>query len=201
MRFFHLSSPHLVTLSSSRTDSCAMKPRPVLIRLLLPFAVTIVLVVIACAIAFYYAGQQNVQIEQKNDLARLAALGARGLTGDSITPDQRKQIQSLADVPIRASRSSTARAAVLLDTQADPVQMEITTPDRRSWRHVPMGLAAAFGTATRSTRRRSMLRRHWIKPNPMASPAFELSAKCLGQSSDVRRGPSSSRQPRQRCCW
>ena len=57
-----------------------MKPRPVLIRLLLPFAVTIVLVVIACAIAFYYAGQQNVQIEQKNDLARLATL-VRGGSG------------------------------------------------------------------------------------------------------------------------
>ena len=61
-----------------------MKPRPVLIRLILPFAVTIVLVVLACGIAFYYAGQRNVRLEQINDLNRLATLVRGQLSGDSL---------------------------------------------------------------------------------------------------------------------
>ncbi len=122
-----------------------MKPRPVLIRLLLPFAVTIVLVVIACAIAFYYAGQQNVQIEQKNDLARLATLVRGDLAGDSITPDQRKQIQSLADVLDTRITLIDGTGAVLLDTQADPAQME----NHNARPEIVAARASGFGSSVR----------------------------------------------------
>jgi amino acid transporter len=45
----------------------------------------ITLVVIACGVAFYYAGQRTVQQEQINDLHRLASLVRTHLSGDAIT--------------------------------------------------------------------------------------------------------------------
>jgi two-component system phosphate regulon sensor histidine kinase PhoR len=101
-----------------------MTPRPVLIRLILPFAATIVLVVIACGAAFYYAGQQTVRLEQINDLNRLAALVRPHLSGAALTDEQRKQIQDLADVLDTRITLIDRKGVVLLDTQADPAHME-----------------------------------------------------------------------------
>src|SRR5581483_9430984 len=101
-----------------------MTPRPVLIRLILPFAVTIGMVVIACGIAVYYVGQRNVRLEQINDLNRLATLVRGQLSADSITPGQRKQIIELANVLDTRITLIDGSGLVLLDTQADPARME-----------------------------------------------------------------------------
>ena len=73
-----------------------MQPRPVLIRLILPFAATMALLVVACGLAVYYAGQRDVQFEQINDLDRLASLVRIQVTGSIITDSQHKQIQDLS---------------------------------------------------------------------------------------------------------
>src|SRR4051812_3028986 len=101
-----------------------MKPRPVLIRLILPFAVTIVLVVLACGAAMYYAGRRTVRAEQINDLNRLAALVRGQIRFESIAPEQRKQIQDLGDVLGTRITLIDSAGGVVLDTQADPSKME-----------------------------------------------------------------------------
>src|SRR5437763_15923744 len=101
-----------------------MTPRPVLIRLILPFAGTIVLVVLACGAAMYYAGQRTVRAEQINDLNRLAVLVRGHLTSETIMPEQRKQIQDLAGVLDTRITLIEGGGTVLLDTQADPARME-----------------------------------------------------------------------------
>ena len=101
-----------------------MKPRLVLTRLILPFAGTIVLVVIACGVAIYYAGERNVQSEQVNELNRLAGLVRGQLAGDSVTAEQQKQIQDLGRVLDTRITLIDRKGVVLLDTQADAAQME-----------------------------------------------------------------------------
>jgi two-component system phosphate regulon sensor histidine kinase PhoR len=101
-----------------------MTPRPVLLRLILPFAVTIGLVVIACGAAMYYAGQRNVRQEQINDLNRLARLVRGQFSSEAITPQQRKQIQDLANAVDTRITLIDAKGIVLFDTQADAARME-----------------------------------------------------------------------------
>jgi two-component system phosphate regulon sensor histidine kinase PhoR len=124
-----------------------MTSRPVVIRLILPFAATIVLVVVACGIAIYSAGQRNVRLEQINDLNRLATLVREHLSGDSITDDQRTQIHELARVLDTRITLIDAHGVVLLDTQADPAKME----NHNGRPEVIAARTAGFGSSVRKS--------------------------------------------------
>ena len=122
-----------------------MTSRPVVLRLILPFAVTIGLVVIACGIAIYSAGQRNVRLEQINDLNRLVTLVREHVTGDTISEDQRKQIQELAGALDTRITLIDRNGVVFLDTQADPAKME----NHNHRPEVVAARASGFGSSVR----------------------------------------------------
>ena len=53
-----------------------MTPRPFLFRLIVPFALLIVLTVVLGAAAIYFAGMRTLHAEQLNELSRLARLAS-----------------------------------------------------------------------------------------------------------------------------
>ena len=60
-----------------------MSERPFLLRLILPFAIMIVILIGVCAGVIYWAGQWNVHLQQIRDLDRLVALVRQTLPADA----------------------------------------------------------------------------------------------------------------------
>jgi two-component system phosphate regulon sensor histidine kinase PhoR len=75
-----------------------MTPRPFLLRLLLPFAVIMALIVAVCGAAIYWAGQRAVRVEQIRELDNLTALMRQWIarSGETISPEQEAQLRSAA---------------------------------------------------------------------------------------------------------
>jgi two-component system phosphate regulon sensor histidine kinase PhoR len=102
-----------------------MTPRPVLIRLILPFAGTMVLLVAACGSMVYFASQRNVRMEQVNDLHRLATLIRGQILADSpLSPTQSTQIQNLAHALDARITLIDSTGKVMVDSDADAERME-----------------------------------------------------------------------------
>ncbi|MGB7159232.1 MAG: PAS domain-containing protein, partial [Tepidisphaeraceae bacterium] len=103
-----------------------MTPRPFLLRLLLPFALIMALIVAVCGVAIYWSGQRAMRIEQIRELDNLTALVRQWLvgTGESMTPDQQAQLRSAADALQTRVTLIGGDGQVLLDTHASAQVME-----------------------------------------------------------------------------
>lgn len=77
-----------------------MSPRPFLFRLIVPFAMMIVIVIAACGAVVYWAGQKTVRLQQEQDLDRLVAIVRPVMPADEsvITPSQEQRIIDLAEL-------------------------------------------------------------------------------------------------------
>jgi two-component system phosphate regulon sensor histidine kinase PhoR len=103
-----------------------MTPRPFLFRLILPFIVMIVFVMIVCGGVIYWAGQRNVRLQQMRDLDRLTMLIAPWISPNDETlsvseSDQLKHAAQVLDTRITLINGS---GVVLFDSHADPKTME-----------------------------------------------------------------------------
>lgn len=110
--------------------------RPFLVRLILPFSVMMVIVVIACGAVIYWAGQQTVRRQQIRDLGRLVTL-VRGWVGsgtDSVGPQLRRQLDEAARVLGTRITLIAGDGSVLLDSEADPAGMQNHNARAEVWR-------------------------------------------------------------------
>jgi hypothetical protein len=103
-----------------------MSRRPVLLRLLLPFALLIALVVCVCGTVIWWAGQRTVRLQQIRDLDRLSSLVGRWLdpASQAVTPEQIGQIKDASNMLGTRVTLIDGSGRVLLDTHANPSQME-----------------------------------------------------------------------------
>ncbi|MGH7175805.1 MAG: sensor histidine kinase [Tepidisphaeraceae bacterium] len=103
-----------------------MHPRPIVTRLILPFAAMIVLVVAVCGGVIWWAGQRMARAQQIGELERIVTLVREQLTDSSGVPDsaQQKQIRALADVMGTRVTLIDSAGRVLFDTHADATILE-----------------------------------------------------------------------------
>ncbi|HEY7086768.1 MAG TPA: ATP-binding protein [Tepidisphaeraceae bacterium] len=103
-----------------------MSQRPFLLRLILPFAAMIALVVVVCGVVIWLAGQRNVRLQQIKDLDHLVILVRRALPSDatSIAPEQAAHIRDLGLLLDTRITLIDGRGVVLFDTHEDPRVME-----------------------------------------------------------------------------
>jgi two-component system phosphate regulon sensor histidine kinase PhoR len=103
-----------------------MQSRPFLLRLMLPFAIVIALIVIVCGAVIYFAGQRTVHQQQIQDLDRLTGLVRQWLAGsdNEITEPQREQLRGAAQVLQTRITLIDGTGRVLFETHSTPEQME-----------------------------------------------------------------------------
>ncbi|HMB94612.1 MAG TPA: ATP-binding protein [Tepidisphaeraceae bacterium] len=103
-----------------------MSERPFLLRLIIPFAIMIVVLIGVCASVIWWAGQRHVHLQQIHDLDRLVTLVRQTLPADAstITSDQSVRIKDLAVVLDARITLIDGNGVVLLDTHHDPQTME-----------------------------------------------------------------------------
>lgn len=126
-----------------------MPDRPVLVRLLLPFALMIALLVCVCGGVVWWAGQRTVQIEQLRELNRMAALVRQWLdpSRQSVSPEQISRLKEASEVIETRITLIDGSGRVLFDTHADAKQME--NHNRRA--EVIAARAGRVGSAVRQS--------------------------------------------------
>lgn len=109
-----------------RVCCCAMSRRPVLIRLLLPFAIMMAIVIVVCGAVMYWAGQRQLRLQQIESLDRLAGLIRVAVPGETaeISQEHSAHIKDLAAALDTRITLIDGRGRVLLDTHHDPQTME-----------------------------------------------------------------------------
>ena len=102
-----------------------MTPRPFLLRLLLPFALIMALIVVVCGAAVYWADQRAVRVEQIRQLDNLTAL-VRQWVGDEAMLDEGRQgqLRSAAEALRTRVTLIEGKGHVFFDTLGTPVAME-----------------------------------------------------------------------------
>ncbi len=103
-----------------------MTPRPFLLRLLLPFAVMMMLIVVVCGGAIYWADQRAVRVEQVRQLDNLTTLVRPWITADAAALDAERQAQLHAAAEALRTRITLINAIgrVFFDTHGDAMAME-----------------------------------------------------------------------------
>jgi two-component system phosphate regulon sensor histidine kinase PhoR len=103
-----------------------MTPRPFLFRLILPFTVMIVLVMIICGGVIYWAGQRNVHLQQMRDLDRLTLLIGPWISpnDEALAPTESEQLKHAAQALDTRITLINGNGVVLFDSHADPKTME-----------------------------------------------------------------------------
>jgi two-component system phosphate regulon sensor histidine kinase PhoR len=103
-----------------------MPDRPVLVRLLLPFALMIALLVSVCGGVVWWAGQRTVQLEQVRDLNRMAALVRQwlGPATPPISPEQISRLTQASEVVGTRITLIDGSGKVIFDTHADARDMD-----------------------------------------------------------------------------
>src|SRR4051794_37687258 len=103
-----------------------MSPRPFLLRLILPFAVIMILIVVTCGVVIYWAGQETVHRQQIADLHRLAGLTRTFVRGyeQTITAERKQQLDSIAHVLDTRVTVIDGDGRVLYDSEVSPAVME-----------------------------------------------------------------------------
>jgi two-component system phosphate regulon sensor histidine kinase PhoR len=103
-----------------------MTPRPFLLRLLLPFALIMVLIVAVCGAAVYWADQRAVHVEQERQLNSLTTLVRPWVTdsGETLDADRQAQLRSAADALRTRVTLIDGDGRVFFDTLGEPRAME-----------------------------------------------------------------------------
>jgi len=102
-----------------------MTPRPFLVRLILPFALAMALIVVVCGTAVYLGGERSARLRQIEELDRLASLVRPWLPADGRLADaDRSRLADSARVLNTRVTLIDGSGKVLLDTEAVPERME-----------------------------------------------------------------------------
>jgi two-component system phosphate regulon sensor histidine kinase PhoR len=102
-----------------------MTPRPFLARLILPFALAMVLIVVVCGAVIYWSGERAQRQQQIQELDRLTALVRQWVpAGGAITDADRTRLTDSANVLGTRITLIDGAGQVLLETDASPRQME-----------------------------------------------------------------------------
>ncbi|MEO7158499.1 MAG: PAS domain-containing protein, partial [Vicinamibacterales bacterium] len=103
-----------------------MTPRPFLFRLILPFMVMIVLIMIICGGVIYWAGQRNVRLQQMRDLDRLTLLITPWVSSgdEKLSAGKLDQLRHAAQVLDTRITLIDGDGVVTFDSHADAKTME-----------------------------------------------------------------------------
>ena len=102
-----------------------MTPRPFLVRLILPFALAMALIVIVCGAVIYFEGERTARRQQIEELDRLASLVRQWIPADApLTEADRARLIDSARVLNTRVTLIDGSGKVLLDTDALPERME-----------------------------------------------------------------------------
>jgi two-component system phosphate regulon sensor histidine kinase PhoR len=102
-----------------------MTPRPFLIRLILPFALAMALIVAVCGTVIYWGGERTARLQQIEDLDRLAAFVHHTLpAGGEVTAEDRSRLSDSARVLGTRITLIDGAGKVLLDTEVPSETME-----------------------------------------------------------------------------
>lgn len=103
-----------------------MSERPFILRLIIPFAIMIVIVIGVCGAVIYWAGQRTVLMQQIQDLDRLTLLVRERVPDMSagLSAQQQAEIHALAQLLGTRITLIAGNGEVLLDSSADRELME-----------------------------------------------------------------------------
>ncbi|WP_428937174.1 ATP-binding protein [Fontivita pretiosa] len=102
-----------------------MSPRSIVLRLILPFAMMIVVVVGVCGTVVYWSGQQHLRLQQIQDLDRLTRLLRQQLNDGTMDPVARGHyIHGLGELLRTRITLIDGGGGVIIDTHADPATMD-----------------------------------------------------------------------------
>jgi two-component system phosphate regulon sensor histidine kinase PhoR len=102
-----------------------MTPRPFLLRLILPFALAMALIVAVCGTVIYWGGERTARLQQIEDLDRLAAFVHHTLPADrALTESDRSRLSDSARVLGTRITLIDGTGKVLLDTNVPVETME-----------------------------------------------------------------------------
>jgi two-component system phosphate regulon sensor histidine kinase PhoR len=101
-----------------------MTPRPFLVRLILPFALAMALIVVVCGGLIYFEGERTARRQQIEELDRLASLVRQWVPADAaLTDADRTRLIDSARVLNTRVTLIDGTGKVLLDTDAVPERM------------------------------------------------------------------------------
>ena len=102
-----------------------MTPRPFLVRLILPFALAMALIVVVCGAVIYWGAERTARRQQIEDLDRLAALVRQWVPAEGSLPeaDRARLVDSARVLGTRITLIDGS-GTVLLDTDAPAEQLE-----------------------------------------------------------------------------
>jgi two-component system phosphate regulon sensor histidine kinase PhoR len=101
-----------------------MTPRPFLVRLILPFALAMALIVVVCGAVVYLEGERAARRQQVEELGRLASLVRQWVPADApLTEADRARLVDSARVLNTRVTLIDGSGNVLLDTAAAPERM------------------------------------------------------------------------------
>src|SRR5688500_1360557 len=102
-----------------------MTPRPFLVRLILPFALAMALIVVVCGAVIYWGGERTARRQQIEDLDRLAGLVRQWVPREGSLPeaDRARLVDSARVLGTRITLIDGS-GRVLLDTDAPAEQLE-----------------------------------------------------------------------------
>jgi two-component system phosphate regulon sensor histidine kinase PhoR len=103
-----------------------MPSRPLILRLIGPFAVLIVIVIGVCGAVIYWAGERHVRMQQMDDLDRLAVVVRDMLSPEQqqVTAEQSARLKDLAAVLGTRITLIGPDGTILLDTHHNPASMD-----------------------------------------------------------------------------
>jgi two-component system phosphate regulon sensor histidine kinase PhoR len=105
-----------------------MTPRPFLLRLLLPFALIMALIVAVCGTAIYWANQRALHVEQIRQLDNLTALVAPWVADagahSALMPQRAEQLRAAAEALRTRVTLIDGDGRVSFDTHGQPAAME-----------------------------------------------------------------------------
>src|SRR5215212_7739993 len=98
-----------------------MTSRPYLVRLIVPFALAMAVIIAVCGAVIYWSGDRTARLQQVEDLDRLAAFVHHTLavTGD-VTPADRARLSDSARVLGTRITLIDGSGKVILDTDVAP---------------------------------------------------------------------------------
>src|SRR5688572_1588387 len=103
-----------------------MTPRPFLVRLIVPFAIAMALIVVICGTVIYWGGERTTRRQQIQDLDRLTSLVRQWVPADAHALSEGDRTRLLDSARVLGTRITLidGSGTVILDSDAPPGRME-----------------------------------------------------------------------------
>lgn len=122
-----------------------MPPRPFLIRLMFPFAVMMLIIIVVCGALMHWTGQRTVRLQQQQDARQVAEMIERWnmASAGELFPERQTRLTQMAAVLSSRLTLIDDAGDIVFDTHVDPEThpSEAANPEIAEARHKGIGVA------------------------------------------------------------